>query len=346
MKSHSLNSRLILLWLVMLLLAAAACQPTQPGAPAPTAPQSGETTFQANVVLGSGPFSLTDTSAGLADLSSYTASLTISFEGTNATQPSKWSKTYVMLVSKEPAARQLTVEKTGDIADLTPVFMAEMNGADYQSSGQESCQANAIVAGSSLADQMEPAGFLANVVGADTAGSATVNGVKADHYTFDERALGQPSPAKSTGELWVASKGGYIVKYVLSTKAGADYFGDGIEGTITRDYELTGVNKPVKLELPADCPAGMVNAPELPDATNVVNVPSWLSYDTASSMADAAAFYEKQMPGLGWKVLDKPDLSDTTAVLGFTQGAQDMSVIITTDAGTTSVEIALDSAQQ
>ena len=36
----------------------------------------------------------------------------------------------------------------------------------------------------------------------------------------------------------MASTGGQVVKYVVTTKAGAEYFGDGIEGTIAWDYEL------------------------------------------------------------------------------------------------------------
>ncbi|HEX7567851.1 MAG TPA: hypothetical protein VF355_04735, partial [Anaerolineaceae bacterium] len=110
---------------------------------------------------------------------------------------------------------------------------------------------------------------------------------------------------------------------------------EGIEGTLTWDYELTGVNQPVAFSLPTDCPAGMVNAPQLPDASNVQNVPGLLTYDTASSSADAAAFYQKQIPPLGWTLLSDPVLNDTTALLDFTQGDQTMTVIITAgDAGT------------
>jgi hypothetical protein len=346
MNPYSSKFRTTLLLILIPLIFSLGCQWLQQAVPAPTTPESGEKSFETNIIFGSGPFYLTDTTAGLADLSSYKATLTLSFDGTKTNQPSKWSKTYVMLVSKEPAARQLTIEKTGDIADLSTVLMAEMDGADYERRGQESCLANAIVEGNSLGDQMEPAGFLAGVFGADTAGSETVNGVKADHYTFDERALGQTNLAKSTGDLWVASEGGYIVKYLLSTKATADYFGEGIEGTLTKVYELTDVNKPVTMELPADCPAGMVNAPKLPDASNILNMPSVLSYDTASSLADATAFYQKQIPDLGWKLLGTPDISDTSALLTFTQGDQEMTVIITAATEGTNVQIALDSAQK
>ena len=70
------------------------------------------------------------------------------------------------------------------------------------------CTASVIEQGASLSEIWEPAGFLTGVIGADEAGSETVNGAAAQHYTFDERVLGQSGVAKSTGEMWVASDGG------------------------------------------------------------------------------------------------------------------------------------------
>jgi hypothetical protein len=200
--------------------------------------------------------------------------------------------------------------------------------------------------GNSLADWLEPAGFLTSVIGADKAGGETVNSVPVNHYSFDERALGQLGIAKSTGEMWVASDGGYIVKYTLTTKGDANAFGKGIEGTLTWDYELTDANQPVAIQLPKDCPAGMVNAPRLPGASNVLNMPSVLTYDTSSSLTDAAAFYQKQIPVLGWQPLGEPNITETTALLDFTQGDQQMTVIITTGAGGTKVHILLGSSQK
>ncbi len=45
-------------------------------------------------------------------------------------------------------------------------------------------------------------------------------------------AFGQFCLAQSTGEMWVASDGGYIVKYLVTTKGDANYFGEGIDGTL------------------------------------------------------------------------------------------------------------------
>ncbi len=333
-----------LLILVPLLISLACATLTVGPADNSQAPQTAATA-QVDVAFGSGPFTLVDTRAGLAELSSYKATLALSFDGTRDGQPSQWSKTYVMLTAKEPAERQLTIEKSGDISDVAAVLFAERDGAAYERRGEQACNANAIEQGNSLSNRLEPAGFLNGVIGADEVGAESVNDAAASHYTFNERAFGQLDIAQSTGEMWVASDGGYIVKYVVTTKGDASYFGEGIEGTLTWDYELTDVNAPATFALPADCPAGMVDAPQLPDASNILNMPSILSYDTASSLADAATFYQNQIPGLGWKLSGEPAITETTTQMEFTKENQTMTVIIVGDTGT-NVEILLENVQE
>ena len=318
---------------------AAASSPTT--APAVATPTATDGALKVAVVFGPGSFILTETTAGLAVLSSYKATLTLSFAGTRNGKSQQWSKTYMMLAAMKPAARQLTIVTTGDLSDLTPVFMAELDGTAYARRGKNACTAVVIDSANSLAKLDEPAGFLTGVIGAVEAGSETVNAAAAKHYTFDERALGQAGLAKSTGEMWVASDGGYIVRYKAVTAGTPVYFGEGVQGTLTWDYELTDANQPVAIQLPKDCPAGIVNAPLLSDATGVLRMPGLLSYSTPSSLAQAAAFYQKQIPLLGYKPLGNPITTDTRALLDYTQGAATMSVIITAGKGATTVRIVM-----
>ena len=337
----------ILLLILILLLVSLACKlladtpatdTPATAAPATDTPESEVLTFE--VLFGPGPFDFPDTKTGLSDLTSYKATLIMSFDGTEAGQPQQWSKTYVMLAAKEPATRQLTIEKTGNLSDLDAVFMAESDGAAYEQREGNGCIAAVIEEGNSLSERLEPIGFLNGVIGADEAGNDTVNEVAANHYTFDERAFGQLDIAQSTGEMWVASDGGYIVKYLLTTKGNADYFGEGIEGTITWDYELTDINQPLTIRLPEDCPGGLVNAPLLPDASNILTMPGILTYDTSTSLADAAAFYQKEIPSLGWELVDEPAITDTTVLLDYMQGDKTLTIIITADDTGTTINLA------
>ncbi len=340
----SMSKRWFRIALPLILLTLSACNKSADGVPASS--QSSGVTVHENVTFGSGPFNLPDPKVGLSDLPSYSATLTMSFSGTQNGQPEQWSRKFVMLVSKDPAVRQLTVADTGSSGAAQSVYMAELDGADYQVQGQDACTASAVKQGNSLSDVGEPAGYLPYVLGADEAGSSTVNSVAAKHYTFDQQALGQENLTQSTGEAWVASDGGYVVKYLLTTQAKEDYFGAGTEGTLTWDYEVTGIGKPVTVKLPASCPGGMVNAPLLPGASNVVNIPGQVSYDTSTSLKDAAAFYQKQIPALGWALQNTASVQATKAFMDFQQGGQDMTVFITAKGNVTTVNILLTRAQK
>ena len=87
-------------------------------------------------------------------------------------------------------------------------------------------------------------------------------------------------------------------------------------------------------------------APLLPDAAHVVKTPGRLEYKTDASVADAAAFYQKQVPSQGWKSSDEPALTDKAAFLNFMRGDQKMIIFISARDGKTNVTITLGTAQQ
>jgi hypothetical protein len=310
----------------------------------PEAPPTSENGLPPLIVeldFGPGSFNLPATNIGLADLSSYRATLTRSFKGTKAGQPEEWSQTYVMLANKTPAARQLTIDRLP--AANTQVSLTEMNGALYQLVQEGSCLATVIQPESFLAETREPVGFLSSLIGAKEVGSETVNGVASKHYTFDERALGEQDVAASKGEVWVAVDGGYVVKYTLATTGSADYFGEGAEGVLTWDYQLTDVNQPVAITLPTGCPAGMIDAPVLPDAANVVKLPGILRYKTVTSMADVVAFYQTELMALGWQLPAPPSVADDSALMDFIKDNQYIKLILMVADGTTHVRLILSS---
>jgi hypothetical protein len=54
--------------------------------------------------------------------------------------------------------------------------------------------------------------------------------------------------------------------------------------------------------LPATCPPGLAEFPTLADAVNLSRLPNSISYTTGQSIAQARAFYEKEMLAAGWTV--------------------------------------------
>lgn len=305
----------VLVLLLLLSASVAAAQDTTTEEPDVIAEATSEP-FE--MTFGSGSFNLLSPTVGLSDLSSYRATLTVSFEGTNAGQTEQWMRTYTLLVTQTPLARQLTIENPEDAA--AQVYMAEVNNISYQRRDGSACAANAVEAEGAFAEQWELAGFLDSVIGADETGAETVNDVASDHYTFDESAQGMSGIAESTGELWVASDDGYLVRYTLTTTGSADYFGEGIEGTLTWDYELTDVNQPLVIEIPADCPPGLLDVPVMPAAADVLQMPGFTSYTTSSSLEDVIAFHEEQISVLGGLPANPPLITETTALFGIHAG--------------------------
>jgi len=327
----NLFSRHLITLLMALLLISLACNTLTGSSPAgdsPTDPDEQKWISEVEKDYGPGPFDLPDTKAGLSNLSSYTASLTITFDGIRDGNAENWSKMYTMLATNNPLARQWTIEKSSSTSTPESVFMAEMAGLDYERRGEEACIATAVQEGNLLADRFELAELLHYVIGAEPAGSETVNDIAADHYTFDQRALDEEGLSESAGELWVASEGGYLVRYMLTRKAKAEYFGEGIEGTLTLDYELTQPNQALTIVLPEDCPPGLVDAPMLPDAANVENIGGMLSYHTSSNLTDAVAFYQEQLPTFGWQPEGNPVVSSTSTLLSYTRDDGNMRIFI------------------
>jgi hypothetical protein len=338
MKTNRLDIHLRkLMFLGFMLFIASACQAS--GGQTSNTIGAGEQMAAQDIdlVLGSGSFFLDDPLTGLADLSSYTATLTRTFDGSVSGEAQQWTESYVMMRDNGAGASQLTYSTAGDFA-ADPVLFAEIGQNAYAKSGAEVCTADSIDPEISSIERTDPAGLLSVLLGADEAGQEDVNGVAADHFTFDERALGKADLEDSRGEIWVAEDGGYILKYTLTTTGGDTAFGEGVEGTMTWDYALTEFNATVLPALPDGC---QLNAPLLADATDVLHTPYWLAYGTATAVSDAADFYQEQLPGLGWTLLTGPLVGEASTFMEFTQGDQTIGVSISPGETGTAVNVVL-----
>lgn len=282
------------------------------------------------VTFGTGSFDLLNPAGGLADLAGYQATLTVSFDGIVAGQAEQWSRTYTMRTTQMPPVRQITIENAEQ-----QIWTTEIGGMRYERRNGGLCIANPVEA---EGVPLEPADFLDSVIGAEEAGEDTVDGVAADRYHFDERAIGAADIAESEGELWIASNSGVLLRYTLTTTSGSDYFGEGVEGMLRWDYLLTGVNQPQTFEVPADCPPPVLDLPMMPDAADVLHYPGWTSYTTASVLDDVIAFYEAQVAAAGGQPSGPPLRSlNGGALYGFTQDNRSLVLIASEEEGGTSV---------
>lgn len=128
------------------------------------------------------------------------------------------------------------------------------DGEEYSSTAANPMDADFGTVLSGVFDIVIPAG------NAQLVGEETVAGVAAQHYSFTIQGLAASSGGQveqNQGDIWVAKDGGYLLKYQVTTalrtapqgSAGAEVF------RLTLTLELTSVNQPVSVQMPAACPA-------------------------------------------------------------------------------------------
>ncbi len=291
------------------------------------------------IAFGPGSFDMPDPATALDALAGYTATTTITFDGTRDGQPFQFSQTSVLHRNAGLRARFLTVQAPD--ASAPAVFSARLGDGLYTLGPDGACAAATAEAtddsGTSDEEIPEPALLLSGVMGADPAGNDVVDGVPVDHYTFDERAMGSLDPATITGELWVATTGGHLMRSTMVSEGTLFALGAGVEGTLTVDYALTDIDAPFAAALPADCPP-MVDAPLLPDATDIDAHPGFLGYTTATSPQAALEFYQQALPPLGWAPgAGMAIVAEGGGRINFVASGSKLAIIVTTSASGTQV---------
>lgn len=293
---------LFVLLLGLALLSACGASPEATSAPAgdstnPSAPADSGAPF----ALGSGDFNLPDPAAGLDALDTYSAALTLTFEGTQAGAPQRWSRTYHLFTAAggQPAVQVDVSLQSGADAAVSRLSAAENNAVQAVVENGGACQTVALDEAVPLAQRWHPARLLPAVAGAQSAGEETLQGVAARRYTFDEAALGLAGLTDAEGALWV-DPAGVVLRYTLTQQGDETFYGEGSQGRLTWEYTLTpGAAAPA---WPSGCAAQIaaLDLPLPPDAADVDSSGGWLSYRTARLPGDVLAFYEPHLTDAGW----------------------------------------------
>jgi hypothetical protein len=171
-----------------------------------------------------------------------------------------------------------------------------------------------------------------------------INGVMTRHYQFDhnEVVLSYSTWSNYTVDVWNAIDGNYTVRAKF-VGDGNDFTFNGGTGHVEWTYDVTEINGAFTIEAPQGCevPAG-ADFPKMPDATGSASFGSMVSYNTASPTADVVAFYNAQLPPLGWAPGEANTTVPGTATLTFTKDGKTASITIIESGGTTSVLINIE----
>jgi hypothetical protein len=163
----------------------------------------------------------------------------------------------------------------------------------------------------------------------------TVNGVLAQHYRLTEaESAAFMGLSNYVLDVWIAQDGNYPVKQTMSAD-GTLLFGSGASGHMEWTYDLLDANGPVSITQPEGCeaPAGS-DFPKMADAESVSSFGTVLTYTTPSTMADVVAFYNAQLPGLGWTAGTVNSDFPGFTTMEFTKDGQKASITITESEGT------------
>jgi hypothetical protein len=282
-----------------------------------------------------------DISGSLEELDSYSMRFTFSFNGKNEEgKTEQGSMEIVQEVIKASKDQHIRFSTTGDAAESTPggIFeIFQVGGVSYMHSpeGQDgpSCLSASSDQNDSLDGQMfKPGDIVGGIENATLVKQGeTVNGVKADHYTFDQGGVSFGTFSSAKGDVWVAQDGGYLLKYVGEASGKAGLFGSGsTEGSFTWEYNVENINGLEAITLPDVCaaqqPATDIPLPE--GATDKANFNGIITFKSKDAPADVAAFFKQELPGQGWQAGEASELGDMQS-LTFTKEGRTLSITIT-----------------
>jgi hypothetical protein len=284
--------------------------------------------------------SLDDRAAGLDQLKSYRVSWKSLWETTKdgKTQQATWD--WLEEFTSEPQALHYVWTSTEDGAGKGGLEMWQIGDTTYMVSLENDGTRQCTSFSSSDPDSgLQKGSFspstLGSVSGAKFVGRENVNGIATKHYKYDESATALTGFGKVSGETWVASDGGYVVKDLVNWEGGAGLFGAGTSagesGKGTWTWELKDPNASFTITPPEGCESAAAGLPILPDASEKTTMGDLTIYKTASPTADVIAFYQKEMAAAGWQQAGEPATMEGFATIEFTQDAQKASITVTSD---------------
>lgn len=223
----------------------------------------GDSSGEAKPGTGNAPQSLTTPILqGLASLDSYQWSLTASTVGPAALDRSDVTGSGAVDTVGSASHQQMTTTDTSadDSEPSTGVTESwttsestcEFDGEEYSVEERNPFESNLGSVLSGVFDIVVPSG------NAQLVGTEQIAGVAAQHYTFTIQGLGGGTGAQvdaNSGDVWVATDGGYLLKYVVNAamRSGPDTDPATDQYSIALTLELTSVNQPVDVAPPAGC---------------------------------------------------------------------------------------------
>jgi hypothetical protein len=289
------------------------------------------------------------------DLSSYRSRMRLSTTGTGAEGETGGVLEFLVEYTREPLAQHIVISGEGfdQTDEVGSMEMYQVEGTSYVKLGDQWMSMPATEDVLDDAGMIDPEDMLQGTCGWQHAGSTDYNGIAVQYWTLSEDDLraciadqeltemGEITDA--SGKVYVAEEGNYIVYMELAFEGSNLAMGTGSgeemvdQGRIEFTYEMTDVNAPITIELPEEASASSDLPEDIPvpeDAEEVSFMFGMINFDSASSPADVADFYQAQMPQNGWSESSVNEMSGMY-MLEYTKDGRTASLIINAGEGET-----------
>lgn len=253
---------------------------------------------------------LADPAAGLDQLEHYRNTLTITFQGQKDNQAIEVTSRIDNAVWRQPEAGFSTIDDQDEVGQPRHLLVGHVGQAQYaQLPDSEGCDVTwgAAAPGTGMLD---PSNLLPAIRSGNDLGETNLDGITASHFHLDAGSMGL-TEGQATGDVWIATKGGFVVKYHLEIKGGAAVLGQGLDGTRTYDYAISEVNDGSPVSYPKGCEPVLAEVPALADALDEERLPGVLSFTTGSTQEQVGTFYNHFFAQNGWTVISQPAQADS-----------------------------------
>jgi hypothetical protein len=191
--------------------------------------------------------------------------------------------------------------------------------------------------------------MLGSLSGAKYAGTEDVNGIRSNHYKYDEKAANLTDLDKVAGEIWVAAGVGYVVKDTVTWEGGAGPFeaatASGESGKGSWTWELTGPNGAITIPPVTECESATAWLPLISGGEQKKVTGNTAVYVTWAKTDKLVAFYQQEMAAGGWQQSGEPTSKDGVETVEFTRDGQKASVTVTKKGRLSEVTLELTKAQ-
>ena len=330
---------------------------------APTPQVSAAPTVSGEATLGDAQeaaLDLNTSMSGLQSLHSYRAAFRFDWKGDKAGQPVTGYMQMRSAFVREPAAQELYFEgqglEAGQDQGLSRVSFVQVGKTAwfYESESDTWMQVPAGELDFAEGLFFKPEDLLSNFdvsKGRRNPLPQQANGIACHRYTFNEKDFNPGNLAqgeevvRAQGEVCVAIEGNYVVSLVIDADLRYTDPDQVFEtGNMKMVFDISEVNQPITIEPPAEARSqtgGREDIPILADAQVEFSTPGLISYTTASSLANAARFYQEEMPKQGWTAVEGNTVLDNNAVLNYNKGGDTANIVIGSDESGTTVLISI-----